>query len=214
MLEGVARTYSTVFAPEFFVLSCGLLVLATEWSRKPDRSNRGLGARLGVVALGWIVGLAVYRGVPLLVGPVPKWIDDSLGTVGLVVGFAAIWAVWRLRAWGRLVPAFAGLLLAVSVPHLLITPFWDVSSHVLYTAVPAGALAWLDSRFAVLAAVPTGMVVARPLAGVHTWPQSLAGLALGAVAVFAFARVATVRPSRKSGRAKSSTVDADAPGDP
>lgn len=33
---------------------------------------------------------------------------------------------------------YALLLVAVTVPHLLVTPFWDISSHVLYTAVPAG----------------------------------------------------------------------------
>lgn len=198
-----ARTYSTVFAPELFILVCALLLVGTEYRRGRPSSVRELGPRLGVLGAGWLVGLAIYRGVPLVVGPVPKWVSDSLATVGLVIALGAILVAWRSGAWGGLVPGFAGILVAVSVPHLLITPVWDISSHVLYTVVPAGALAWVDRRFVAIVAVPAGMVFARPLAGAHTWPQSIAGLALGVLALVVYDRVgrpgwqsveATVRP--------------------
>lgn len=190
MFEAVATAYSTVFTPELFVFLCGILAVGYEWRRLPDRSRRGLGARLGVLLVGWLVGLAIYLGVRIGSGPVPKWVQDATGSVGLVVGLSLVWGAWRYLDWGRLVPSFAGLLVAVSVPHLLITPVWDVSTHVLYAVVPAGTLAAVDRRFTLLLFVPAGMVVARPLAGAHTWPQSLGGLVLGLLALLAFWRVA------------------------
>lgn len=190
MVEGAARAYSTVFTPELFVLLCGVLLVGYEWHHRPGRTRGDLGARLGVLAVGWLVGLAIYLGVRIGAGPIPKWVQDATGSVGLVVGLSLIWGAWRYLDWGRLVPPFAGLLVAVSVPHLLITPFWDVSTHVLYAVVPAGTLAVVDRRFAPLLVVPAGMVFARPLAGVHTWPQSLGGLVLGLLALLSFSLVA------------------------
>lgn len=198
MLQGLARAYSTVFDPALFVLLCGLLLFGHEWRHGRGRSTRDLGVRLAVLSAGWLLGVAVYKGVPLLVGPVPKWIADTLGTMGLVVGFGLIGAVWHLRDWGGPMPAFVALLLAISVPHVLITPFWDISSHVLYTVVPAGALVGLDRRYLLLAIVPVGMVFARPLAGVHTWPQVVAGFALGVAALLVAARTGAVPTLERS----------------
>lgn len=188
MLSGLAQDYSTVFTPEVFVLLCGLVLVGYEWGHRRSRTRRGLLARLGVLGSGWLVGLAIYLGVEVLAGPVPKWVGDATGSIGLVVGLVVIWAGWRRWEPSPFVPPFVGLLVAVSVPHLLITPFWDVSTHVLYAVVPAGALVLFDRRFAPLALVPLGMVFARPLAGAHTWPQSIGGLLLGLIAVLAFAR--------------------------
>jgi len=63
----------------------------------------------------------------------------------------------------------------VTLPHLLLTPFWDVSSHVLYAVVPAGYLVTLDGRFTPFTIVAAGMVVACPLVGAHIWLQSIRG---------------------------------------
>jgi len=109
----------------------------------------------------------------------PAWAADFTGSLGLGVGILAIWLVWHLLDWGRLVPEFSLLLVALTVPHLVITPFWDVSSHVAYATVPAGHLATVERRFAPFFAVPLGMVFARPLAGAHTWLQSVGGFVLG-----------------------------------
>jgi hypothetical protein len=127
--------------------------------------------------------------VPLLAGPLPTWGPDAVGSAGLAVGVLVIWLGWRLGDWGPLVPEFCLLLVAVTVPHLVVTPLWDVSTHVLYAAVPAGYATLVDRRFAPLAVVALGMVFARPLAGAHTWPQAVGGLVLAA----AFLAAAAVR---------------------
>lgn len=192
MLAAAARAYSEVFAPEFFVLLCGLLVVCYEWSEAPERTLVGLGARVGALGAGWGVAFAVYEGVPLAVGSVPGGTDVT-GSVGLGVGLLVVRSVWRVRAWGERVPEFAALLVAATVPHLLVTPVWDLSSHVLYAATPVASLLSVDDRFAPLAAVPLGMVVSRPLAGAHTWAQSVAGLALAVGVALAFRRMTASR---------------------
>lgn len=179
MLTEVATGYAAVFAPELFVLLCGLLCVGYEWRGRAERAVSGLGARIGVMAVGWAIGLVIYKGVPALVGTVPEWGPDATGSAGLGVGVLVIYFGWRLREWGDLVSGFSALLVAVTIPHLLITPFWDISSHVLYAVVPAGYLQAADVRFTPLSVVAVGMMFARPLAGAHTWLQSVAGLALG-----------------------------------
>ena len=187
MLTDAARTYSTLFAPEYFVLLCSLALVGREW-RESDARLAGLGARVGVFGLGWAVAFVIYRGVPHAVGTVPSWGPDAAGSAGLGVGVAIIWLCWRRFDWGDRVPEYAAVLLAVTVPHLLVTPFWDLSSHVLYAATPAGHLTLTDRRFAPLLVVPAGMVASRPLAGAHTWAQSVGGLVLAAVVLLALRR--------------------------
>lgn len=178
MLTDLAELYSEVFAPEYFVLVCTLALVAYEW-RATDHSDwTRLGARLATVAVGWAVALAVYESAPLVFDPVPPWGSDVTGSAGLGIGILLIGGVWRARDWGDRVPSFATLLFGVTVVHAAVTPLWALSSHVAYAVAPAGYLVLADRRFAPLLAVALGTVVARPLAGAHTWLQSVAGLAL------------------------------------
>jgi hypothetical protein len=198
MLTDVARTYSDVFAPEFFVLLCSLLVISYEWRADTARSLAGLGGRVGVLGLGWVVAFVIYQGVPRILGDLPEWGTDFTGSAGLGVGILLIWVIWRRRGWGDLVPAFSLVLVAVTVPHLLITPVWDISSHVIYAVVPAGYLSVVDTRFAPVAVVAVGMVAARPLAGAHTWPESVAGLLLSIVVLIGLVRFGSLPEGRVS----------------
>jgi membrane-associated phospholipid phosphatase len=179
MFTGLARTYSDVFAPEYFVLLCAITLIVYEWREASGSSPHNLAARFGVLGLGWAVGLAIYLGGPSMVESPPTWAADFTGSFGLGVGILVVWLIWRRLDWGRFVPEFALLLVAVTVPHLVVTPFWDVSSHVAYATVPAGYLATVERRFAPFFAVPVAMVFARPLAGAHTWLQSVGGFVLG-----------------------------------
>jgi hypothetical protein len=120
MLPDLAQTYSEVFAPEFFVLICSLLIISHEWRPDSERSLAGLGARVGVLGLGWAVAFAIYRGVPRLVRELPEWGTDFTGSAGLGVGILLIWVVWQRRDWGDHVPTFSMLLVGVTIPHLLI----------------------------------------------------------------------------------------------
>ncbi|QZP36337.1 hypothetical protein [Halobaculum magnesiiphilum] len=196
MSASIASTYSAAFAPELFVLLCGLAAVGYELRRSDGRSSRrswaAVAARLGVLGFGWAVAFAVYQGIPVLLATAPAWTTNATGSVGLAVGLLVIRGWWRRADWGPVVPEYALLLVAVTVPHLVITPVWDLSSHVLYAVVPAGFLTLVDRRAAPLALVALGMVVARPIAGAHTWAESIGGLVLGVAALAAYASVAGV----------------------
>lgn len=186
MIESLAHTYSEVFAPEYFVLLCAVAVILYEWVQTTRSSVRGLGIRIGVLALGWVVALVIYKVGPTLLDSPSTWVTDITGSLGLGVGILVIWLIWHLGGWGNLVSSFSLLLVAVTVPHLLITPFWALSSHVLYAATPAGYLTLVDRRFIPFPLIALGMVVSRPLAGAHTWLQSIGGLLVAVIFVSGF----------------------------
>lgn len=196
MVTDAAQWYSAAFAPELFVLVCILCLVGYEWREASAASLAGLGARIGGIGLGWAIAFVVYQGLPRLVETVPSWGPDATGSAGLGLGMLVIWGCWRVRDWGHLIPEFSLLLLGVTVPHLLITPFWDVSSHVLYAAVPAGYLFLVTVRFVPFLLVGLGMVVARPLAGAHTWPESIGGLVLSVVALVVLVQYRTPEARR------------------
>lgn len=151
-----------------------------EWIR---RDSEATSPRVALVGTAWTAAFVVYQGGPaLLSGPVPGG-EDFFASLGLIVSFAVIGVVWRRRGWGPLLPAYCLLLIATSVVHAVVVPFWDVSSHVVYAAVPTGYLAAVERRFAVLFAAPLGLTWSRIALNAHTPRESLGGLALAAVIV-------------------------------
>jgi len=180
---GLAAAYSTVFAPELFVLEATVLLVAYEW-RTRDWSGRALAVRLGAVLAGLALALAVYEGGPSVLAGAPGG-DDFYASVGLILGFGVIWAAWTRQRVASAGPAYCLLLVAVSVVHAVVVPFWNVSSHVLYATVPVGYLAAVDRRFAVLFVLPGAMVWSRVATGAHTGPEAVAGFALGVALVAA-----------------------------
>lgn len=173
-----AAVYSTVFAPELFVLLATLLLVGYEW-RTSGWTARTVAVRLGAVVVAWALALAVYQGGPSLVsGPVPGG-EDLYASAGLVAGFAVIWLVWSRQSVASAGPRYCLVLVATSVIHAAVVPVWNVSSHVLYAVVPTVYLATVDRRFAVLFVVPLGMVWSRVSVAAHSLPEAVAGLGLG-----------------------------------
>lgn len=194
---------STVFAPELFLLAVTVLLVGWEfrsgrWGGRGDGfpsedSGSGTGhgirkwgrvaPRVAVVGVAWGLAFAVYQGGPALLSTPAPGGEDFFASLGLIVGFALIGAVWRRRAWGSLLPAYCLLLVVTSAVHILVVPVWDVSSHVVYAAVPTGFLATVHRRFAALFVVPLALAWSRVALDAHTLDQSLGALALAAVIV-------------------------------
>lgn len=179
----VAELLSVLFAPELFVLTATLFLLARELQGTGWRWTELFG-RSAVVGVAWILAFMIYQGGPALVsGSLPGG-EDLFASVGLIGGFVLIGAVWQRRAWGSLLPPYCLLLVATSVVHLLVVPVWNVSSHVVYAAVPTGFLLTVDRRSVALVVVPLGLAWSRVALGAHTVDQSLGALAV-AVGVLA-----------------------------
>ncbi|MFW5924328.1 MAG: hypothetical protein ACOCSP_01865 [archaeon] len=180
----VATVLSEVFAPELFVLYTTVLVVGLELGQR-EWNWSGLAGRVGTIVAAWVAAFVVYEGGSAAFATQVPGGDDVFASVGLILGFLLIGAVWQHRGWGRSMRWFAGILVGTSVVHLLIVPFWDLSSHVLYAGVPSGYLAVADRRFAVLLLVPIAVAWSRISLGAHTVPEAIGGLiaALTVIAV-------------------------------
>lgn len=193
----VAELLSVVFTPELFVLIATLFLVAREL-QGTGWDWMELFGRSAVVGIAWIVAFVIYQGGPALVsGSLPGG-EDFFASIGLAGGFVLIGAVWQRRAWGSLLPAYCFLLVATSVVHLLVVPVWNISSHVVYAAVPTGFLFTVDRRFVAVVVVPLGLAWSRVALGAHTVDQSLGALAVaaGIVVVGAYRQHSKTRLSR------------------
>ena len=175
----VAAAVSTVFTPELFLLLTTLLLVGYERRDRP--APRAIAARVGAVAVAWVLAFAVYWGGPKSIGTNVPGGDDFFAALGLIAAFAGIGLAWRRFEWGPLLPPYAALVVATSVLHLAVVPVWNASSHVIYAAVPAGASFAVDRRFAPLLAVPVLLVWSRIALGAHTLDEAVGGLAVAGV---------------------------------
>lgn len=177
----IAAAVSTVFTPELFLLLTTLLLVGYE--RRDGRSPRALAARTGVVAVAWALAFVVYQGGPELVGTSVPGGDDFFAALGLIVAFAGIGLAWRRFDWDSLLPPYAALIVVTSLVHLAVVPVWNASSHVIYAAVPGGALVAVDRRFGPLLLVPPLLVWSRVATGAHSVDEAVGGLLVAALVV-------------------------------
>lgn len=187
MSSELAQTFAAVFAPEVFLLVCTIGLVGYEWHREITVPVSGLGFRLATVGVAWIIGfLCTELPDAMFSAPTEYWVEDLFAGLGITVGFLLIAVVWWWHNWGQYLPEFAVILIVLTVSHSVIVPFWDVSSHVIYTTVPVGYFITLSRRFVPIALIPGGMVVSRPLTGAHTWFQAIGGAILGVAFVAGF----------------------------
>jgi membrane-associated phospholipid phosphatase len=180
--------YAEVFSPEFFMLAVGLLLLGHEW-RASGRDWQHLGARLGVFFGCWLVAMAIYKSFPMAIADPLEWHEDVFAAAGMVIGLGLIAVVWQRASWGRILPGIFSLVVVQTVPYVLVSPFWNVSGHVAFTALPAFYATLVDRRYAVLLLVPLVMIANRSIVDAHTWLQSIAGFALAVSALAVALRV-------------------------
>lgn len=186
LLATAMKYYPYVFHP-ITVLGVGILVLIHhEWARQDaDRSvlwrrvggflGAGLLALIPTVAYFVITGTAVMRATKG-----SGWVMDGLVAAGLFIAAGITWYEWRRFDWGRLVPGAMEALAAVTVPYIALSPFWDVSGHVIIALMPALYLTLVDRTFWPSLAIPVVMVPNRVLVNAHSWTQSIAGFVIAA----------------------------------
>lgn len=186
MLRDLAHVYSEVFAPELFLLVCVLGLVVYEWRQTTPTAWSALVLRFTTVGIAWGLAFLLAQVPDEFLTDTPYWISDLFAGLGIAVGFLFIATVWRRNGWGRTLPELAIVLIALTVAHSILVPFWDVSSHVAYTATPVGYLLTISRRFFPLILVPSGMVFSRPLTGAHTWIESIGGGVLALIFIAGF----------------------------
>lgn len=171
----VATMISAVFAPELFVLYTTLLLAGIEL-RHTEWTLTSLIGRVGTIATAFILAFAIYEGGAATFATLAPGGDDFVASIGLILGFLLIGSVWHYRQWGALIRFYAAILIGTSVVHLLVVPFWDVSSHVVYAGVSSGYLALVDRRFVVVLVVPIALAWSRVAVSAHTVAEAVGGL--------------------------------------
>lgn len=68
---------------------------------------------------------------------------------------------------------YLSLLFLASIPFLVISPFWNISGHVLFSTIPVFFLIIKRKASLFLTLIPIIMVYNRPILNEHTWFQSV-----------------------------------------
>lgn len=194
-LSLLMRYYPYVFHPAVMIGGGLLVLMYLEWDRQ-DAGRGALWKRYGVFA-----GVGTLSFLPTLLymlatgqGPMETmqgnvWQVDALVASGVLLVAGVLWYVWRRFEWGPLVATAAEALVAVTLPYIVLSPFWNVSGHVIFAATPTVALVVVDRRFWPLLLIPLVMVPNRLYLDAHTWAQSIAGFLLAAgLVVWVFER--------------------------
>ena len=200
------KYYPYVFHP-ITVLGVSFLVLIHhEWAlQDADRSTfwHRIGGFLCMGLLS-LTPTGVYvvvtgRG-PLKVTQGNTWQVDALVASGLFIAAGGTWYLWTRLDWGPLVPGAMEALAAVTVPYMALSPFWNVSGHVIIALMPTLYLTLVDRKFWPLLAIPAIMVPNRVIVDAHTWAQSIGALLITTVLVIGVYWFHTDKPLRPGSR--------------
>ncbi|WP_415382219.1 phosphoesterase [Halosimplex sp. TS25] len=209
-LQRANELYPYVFHPSS-VLALGILLLIHyEWrEQSADRSALWprVGAFIGAGVLGFVPTAAFFfvgrSGLSSALGG-SSWQLDEMVASGVLIAAGTTWYLWKRYDWGAVVPDAMVTLAAVTVPYALLSPFWDISGHVIFALAPTLYLALLDRRYLPLLAIPVLMVPNRVAVNAHTLAQSVAGFVVAAVITAGLYYLRTrPRAERSSGSAVS-----------
>jgi len=204
ILEGFMTVFPYVFHP-ITVLGMGtLLLIRYEWAFQ-DRNRSALWRRVGVFLGAGLASLLPVAAFMLVTGSGVMettkgnaWEVDALVAGGLFITSLVTWLVWRRYDWGQLVPTAMQALLVVTIPYALLSPFWNVSGHVITALMPTLYLTLVDRKYWPLLIIPVVMVPNRIYLDAHTWAQVIGAFVITMVVVlpvYWFANNRSLRPA-------------------
>ncbi|WP_232688785.1 phosphoesterase [Halobacterium zhouii] len=184
--------YPYVFHPITVLGASVLLLVHYEWTRAgADRSSlwHRVGGFLGagLLALAPTVAYFVNTGASVAASTAGNsFLMDALVAGGIFIASGVTWLLWRRFDWGHLVPGMMVAVAATAVPYVVLSPFWNISGHVIISLTPTLYLALVDRKFWPLLAIPVVMVPNRIVLNAHTWLQAITAFFLAAVIVLGF----------------------------
>lgn len=111
------------------------------------------------------------------------WQVDALVASGILIAAGVTWWLWYRYEWGSLIPDAMEVVAAVTVPHIALSPIWNVSGHVIIALTPALFLTIVDRRFWPALAIPLVMFPNRVYLDAHTWAQSIGGFLIATAVI-------------------------------
>lgn len=181
--------YPYVFHPAVVIGAGALVLVHHEWARQDVGKSvlyRRIVAFLGAGALSLLPTLGYVLVTGQGIFEVTKgnvWQVDALVAGGILVAAGTTWLCWRRFDWGTLVPGYMQVLVLVTIPYIALSPFWNVSGHVIMALMPTLYVTLADHRFWPSLAIPIVMVPNRLYLDAHTWAQSIGGFVLAAAIV-------------------------------
>jgi membrane-associated phospholipid phosphatase len=189
--------YPYLFHPSVVIGAGALVLVRYEWARQ-DAETSALVRRIGAFIGAGILSLLPTLAYALVTGQglfeVTKgnvWQVDALVAGGIFVAAGTTWLLWTHFEWGALVPMYMQALVLVTVPYIALSPFWNVSGHVVMALMPTLYVTLVDWRFWPSLTIPVVMVTNRLYLEAHTWEQTIGALLLTAVIVLSAFRIQT-----------------------
>ena len=182
--------YDDVFSPVYFLMLCALVVVYYD-SKKTGKLPQALAVTFGA----YLIAYATYS-VWYFIQPAPQWIEDSLAVSGLFLAIMVAMVALIKGIYDGVVLDGIYMLIALSIPYVIISPFWNISGHVAYTTAPVLYLIRLDKRWWPLMVIPLIMVVNRPIVNAHTIAESIGGFVLALTAFSGFCLCIWIRKRR------------------
>ncbi|WP_227353796.1 phosphoesterase [Haladaptatus salinisoli] len=194
--------YPYVFHP-ITVLGVGIIVLIHHEWRLQNADTSALWRRIAAFLGSGVCSLVPTAAYMLVTGTGPMetmegnaWQVDALVASGVLISAGVTWYLWRRFEWGALVPGAMQALAAVTVPYMALSPFWNVSGHVIIALMPTLYLTLVARKFWPSLAIPVVMVPNRIILDAHTWAQTIGGFVIAAVIVVGLYRSRTAGSSR------------------
>lgn len=101
----------------------------------------------------------------------PDFLEDVIISSTYFFSFGLIILGYRENKIKEVVFNYFFLLFLGSIPYLFISPFWNISGHVLFVELPILYLILNNRSFLPFFLIPSLMVFNRPIVGAHTWSQ-------------------------------------------
>ncbi len=174
--QKLMEIYDDAFSPLYYMLLCALVVVYYD-SKKTGKTKKAI----LVTILAYLIGISTYSLWFLVRSSfTPQWVEDILAVSGLSLALFIGYNAIRRKIYNGLVMLGILVLVTLTIPYAIISVFWNISGHVVYTTAPTLFLARINRKFFPLIAIPLLMVVNRPIVGAHSWSESVAGFILAA----------------------------------
>jgi len=179
--------YQDVFHPLPVLVASSLALVHWDWIRQ-QRSVFSLLGRtitLGAVivgAVGTLIGVHLRTSIDVWQLRRAGFWELDVAMAGLLFGASlVVLLLWTVFGWGRKMRLAAGLLAATAIPYGIISVYWNISGHVVFTLVPTFYLVLQDRRFFPLLFIPLVMIPNRPMVTEHTLAESIGGAILAVI---------------------------------
>ncbi|PTD93588.1 hypothetical protein C9439_05910 [archaeon SCG-AAA382B04] len=167
MIAEIMKIYETIFSPIFV---SGSILLYISFKNNGFNRFKEEFKILLISFLPVLMSLILYL---YLVPKNPEFLKDVVVASSFLFSFGIVKTGYYEERLSKEVFDYLLIIFIASVPFVLISPFWNISGHVLFSTVPIFYLVLRKRGSFLLIIIPFIMVYNRPFLNEHTWFQSI-----------------------------------------